>query len=238
MTPRRLASRVTNARQLAKALNYLRFRKACDVTFGVFLVVWFIARHVLYITVCRSIIVDVPKTMPYGCFASTTGQQVSADGGSAVLANVLQPFNDPDGLVCFNPVIRYGFLGLLLALQILTLIWFGMILRVAYSVLSGKAAQDSRSDDEEELEDEDLEADVEEYDEADLPSDSYDQEAKGTWAEPGQDDAASKQARAGTPQSKGRNRRAAGPARTSAISIPGHVDRKELLGRIGCDKPT
>ena len=215
-------------------MNYLRFRKACDVTFGVFLVVWFIARHVLYMTVCRSIVVDVPKTMPYGCFASTTGQQVSTDGGSAVLANVLQPFNDPDGLVCFNPVIRYGFLGLLLALQILTLIWFGMILRVAYSVLSGKAAQDSRSDDEEELDD-GSEVDEEEYDETD--ADAYDQEAKGAWAEPAHDDAASKQARTGASQGKGRNRRAPGPARTSAISIPGHGDRKDLLGRIGCDKP-
>jgi acyl-CoA-dependent ceramide synthase len=184
--------------------------------------------------VCRSIIVDVPKTMPYGCFESTTGQQVSTDGGSAVLANVLQPFNDPDGLVCFNPVIRHGFLGLLLALQILTLIWFGMILRVAYSVLSGKAAQDSRSDDEDEaLDDDDLEAE-EEYDDTDPLSDSYDQEAKGA----AHDDAASRQSRGGAAQGKGRNRRAAGPARTSAISIPGHGDRKELLGRIGCDKPT
>jgi acyl-CoA-dependent ceramide synthase len=186
-------------------------------------------------TVCRSIVVDVPKTMPYGCFASTTGQQVSTDGGSAVLANVLQPFNDPDGLVCFNPVIRYGFLGLLLALQILTLIWFGMILRVAYSVLSGKAAQDSRSDDEEELDDE-SEVEEVEYDEAD--ADAYDQEAKGAREESVHDDAASKQTRTGASQGRGRNRRAAGPARTSAISIPSHGDRKELLGRIGCDKPT
>jgi very-long-chain ceramide synthase len=220
-------------------LNYLRFRKACDVTFGVFLVVWFVARHVLYLVVCRSIIFDVPKTMPYGCFASTTGQQVSTGGGSAVLANVLQPFNDPDGLVCFNPVIRYGFLGLLLALQILTLIWFGMILKVAYSVLAGKAAQDSRSDDEDEaIDDDDLDLeDEDEYDETDALSDNYDPEAKSAWAEPVRDDAASKQA----PQQgsgRGRNRRAAGPARTSAISIPGHGDRKELLGRIGCDKPT
>jgi very-long-chain ceramide synthase len=198
-----------------------------------------VARHVLYLTVCRSIIVDVPKAMPYGCFASTTGQQVSTDGGSAVLANVLQPFNDPDGLVCFNPVIRYGFLGLLLALQILTLIWFGMIMKVAYSVVRGKAAQDSRSDDEDDMEEED------EYEETEPLSDSYDPEAKGAWAEPVRDDAAASKHpqvgdSAGVPQQggRGRNRVAAGPARTSAISIPGHGDRKELLGRIGCDKPT
>jgi acyl-CoA-dependent ceramide synthase len=109
-----------------------------------------------------------------------------------------------------------------------------MILRVAYSVLSGKAAQDSRSDDEEELDDE-SEVDEEEYDEAD--ADAYDQEAKGAWAEPVNDDAATNQARTGASQGKGRNRRPAGPARTSAISIPGHGDRKDLLGRIGCDKP-
>ena len=27
-------------------------------------------------------------------------------------------------------------------------------------------------------------------------------------------------------------------ARASGISIPGHTDHKELLGRIGCDKPS
>jgi acyl-CoA-dependent ceramide synthase len=124
-------------------LNYLRFRKACDVTFGVFLVVWFIARHVLYMTVCRSIVVDVPKTMPYGCFASTTGQQVSTDGGSAVLANVLQPFNDPDGLVCFNPVIRYGFLGAAVgpADPDLDLVWHDSPRRVQRAQRQGGARQ-------------------------------------------------------------------------------------------------
>ena len=28
------------------------------------------------------------------------------------------------------------------------------------------------------------------------------------------------------------------PASSSGVSLPGHSDRKELLGRIGCDKPT
>src|ERR1700760_1519525 len=130
-------------------LNYLDLRVACDIAFGIFLVVWFVSRHIVYPMVCWSIVVDVPQLMPYGCYDSVTSKRVSEDGGSAVLANVLQPFNDPKGLVCFNANIRYGFLGLLLALQTLTLIWFGMILRVAYGVLSGKAAQDSRSDDEE-----------------------------------------------------------------------------------------
>jgi len=88
--------------------------------------------------------------MPYGCYDTVSGVFVSADAGTSVFANILQPFNDPAGLVCFNPQTRWSFLGLLLALQTLLVIWFGMILRIAYGVISNKGAQDLRSEDEEE----------------------------------------------------------------------------------------
>jgi len=137
------------------------------------------------------------------------------------------------------PTFSGVFFSLLSALEVLTLIWFGMILKVAYGVLSGKGADDSRSDGEE------SDVEVEEYEEEDvsldLPStefskpeissldsdtpDSALEEARGT-------------KRPESPAAAGRGRRTRGAARTSAISIPGHGDRKELLGRIGCDKPS
>ena len=55
------------------------------------------------------------------------------------------------GLVCWNDNIKWTFLGMLLALQCVCYsCWFGMIIRVAYKVLSGQGADDTRSDDEDE----------------------------------------------------------------------------------------
>jgi acyl-CoA-dependent ceramide synthase len=55
------------------------------------------------------------------CYETTSGIFVSADAGTSVFANILQPFNERAGFVCFNPQIRWSFLGLLLALQSLLL---------------------------------------------------------------------------------------------------------------------
>jgi very-long-chain ceramide synthase len=223
-------------------LNYLCFRTACDATFGLFLVTWFVTRHVIYTYVCKSIIVDVPKVMPVGCYNSDTGKLVSTDGGSSVLANVLQPFNDPQGLVCFNHVIQYGFFALLSALQVLTLIWFGMVLGVAYRVLTGKGAQDSRSDDEADEEEGDV------YftdDDVSLHTDSGSEKTVQLAKAVGDMDNKSAtvpvnmvKERSASPATTAGSSRTRRPARTTAISLPGHGDRKDLLGRIGCDKPT
>lgn len=172
--------------------------------------------------------------MPYGCYNSTTGVQISTEPRGGMLSNIMQSFNSPGSSVCFSSKIRWSFLGLLLALQVLTLIWFGMIVRVAYGVISGKAAQDVRSDDEDELDDNaevdlnwdekaTLEAAVEPFTEP-IELDVDADEVTGTF----------KAGRAASPAGKSRSQRKI-TARTSAISIP---DRKELLGRIGCDKPS
>ncbi|KAF2673017.1 putative longevity-assurance protein [Microthyrium microscopicum] len=215
----------------AKVLNYFRFRLACDIAFGVFLVSWFVTRHVLYNRVFWSVAVDLHAATPYGCYETTTGRQVTTDGGSAIWANVLQPFNDQDGLVCFNKQIEYGFLGLLAGLQVLTIIWFGMIIRVAYGVLSGKKAEDTRSDDEDDCdseEEEEIEVDdLEKPEDAPIEFEVDASEVTGAF----------KTERAGSPATRSKTRKSAA-ARASAISIPGHGDHKELLGRIGCDKPT
>jgi acyl-CoA-dependent ceramide synthase len=113
------------------------------------------------------------------------------------------------------------------------MIWFGMIIRVAYGVIIGKAAQDERSEDEAEEEEIEEEYEVDDWD-VKLPSlqsvQTLDPEALNKENITGMPE------RASSPSSvaKGRGRRA-GAARASAISLP---DRKELLGRIGCDKPT
>jgi very-long-chain ceramide synthase len=235
-------------------LNYLRFSTPCDTVFGLFLVVWFLTRHVSYFLVCRSIVVDVPTRMSIGCYNSNTGKLVSTEGGNSVLANVLQPFNDPDGLVCYNHAIEYGFLALLLALQVLLLIWFGMVLRVAYGVLTGKSASDSRSDDEgdededECLEDDDFAAEKKQQhlggDDVELAKNvALDIKSEQAWKNGGVPASMAKERRSESPvtsaagasissSSSSRPRRS---GRTSAISLPG---QKELLGRIGCDKPT
>lgn len=98
-----------------------------------------------------------------------------------------------------------------------------MIMRVAFNVLSGKGADDSRSDDEELVED--TIDGVETGQALDMPPLEKEVEIEDlTWN------------RRSSPIRKTRKGKTG--ARTSAISIAGHSEPKELLGRIGCDKPT
>ena len=245
-------------------LNYLRLQTACDLAFGTFMIVWLLARHIAYLIVCYSLYVDVanPETglMPYGCYDTGAGNngvgvRISADGGTAVWSNIFQSFTRPGTVVCFNPHIQYGFLGLLMALQGLTLLWFGMIVRVAYGVVTGKGAQDSRSDDE--VSEVEYEVEIEGEDEIQGEEDS---EEDSDVVDPALEDApallrpmvkgregsveapAVREARRTSPQpanAAGQRRRGrTRGSRASGISIPGHGDHKELLGRIGCDKPS
>lgn len=224
-------------------LKYLNFRTACDVTFGVFIAVWFLARHVIYMMVCRSMFTEIPHVMKQGCYESTTGKKISNDGGSAVWWNVMQPFDRPGGTICFNDNIRIAFTGLLMALQVLTLIWFGMIIRVAYGVLSGKGAEDSRSDDE--AEDEEFE-EIEYYEDEIKTFDGVNELATRKLALPIEEDVDAEEMNLGMRRKSNpsnnsaprRSTRRTGSGRATALSIPGHGDKKELLGRIGCDKPS
>lgn len=158
------------------------------------------------------------------------------------MSNVLQPFLDREGPICYNERLRYAFLSLLLVLQGITLMWFGMIVRVAVRVLSGAGADDTRSDDEE-GEDEDI---------AEGPDDETDGQGPKSTPKPGADKASVPvQLSAPIEQTVGvdglnlRQRRSSPRYRSrkpgshaGGLSIAGHSDRKELLGRIGCDKPT
>ena len=114
-----------------------------------------------------------------------------------------------------------------------------MVIKVVYKVLSGKGADDVRSDDEcDEDEDEEIEHDrtsslinsvttCTESGMSAMPTPK--EEEVGV-------DALTFARLNGASQRRQQARRES--ARASGISIPGHTDRKDLLGRIGCDKPS
>ncbi|KAJ9625769.1 Sphingosine N-acyltransferase lag1 [Taxawa tesnikishii (nom. ined.)] len=219
---------------VAKMLKYGGYQTACDIAFGVFIVTWFVARHVFYIFVCWSIWAHVANTvMPYGCYDSVTGAKLSSDGGHEIMSNVLHAYVNNGDQVCFNPQIRFAFLGLLLGLQAITILWFGMICRVAYRVLSGQGADDTRSDDEGEDEAESEDSHVDQRDQ--IKDFSQKQPELDVRSKPVEEDVGVEELRFSKRQSP---RRKKNKSRASGISIPGHADRKELLGRIGCDKPS
>ncbi|KAF9640811.1 hypothetical protein BFW01_g12617 [Lasiodiplodia theobromae] len=225
----------------AKLLKYLGFQTACDIGFGVFIASWVIARHVLYIAVCWSIYATVPTAMPYGCYDSVSGERLPAspmtpaDGGDQIMREILQPFRDPEGPVCFNSRIRWAFLGLLGGLQVITLVWLWMIIQVAYKVLTGQGADDTRSDDEG---DEDESVDTEKG--------GFGKNGKPTSGAatlsipqvPLEEEVGVEGLHFGTPTRRRSERLyKRSSSRASGISISGSSDRKELLGRIGCEKP-
>lgn len=206
--------------QAAKCLKYAGYTTLCDVMFGFFMVSWVVARHVLYLLVCRSIWVQAAAIMPSICYSgpnhNRTGPYyppLNENGG----LYLLEPLWRQDGQVCFDAKAKWSFLSLLLFLQVLLLVWFASIVRVAVRVIRGDGADDVRSDDEEEGEEEEEQVEIE-YEEAEPFEEEVgveDLDLKG-W-----------ERRTGV-------KRAASAA--TGVSLPGHSDRKELLGRIGCEK--
>ncbi|KAJ6790111.1 hypothetical protein PWT90_05642 [Aphanocladium album] len=196
----------------AKCLKYSGFTTACDYAFGLFMVSWFAARHVIYIMVCWSVYAHTREVMASGCFTGTNSNLVGPQQPPEGLGYILEPFYNSTGRVCFNNTVRWAFLAPLLLLQVITIVWFTMIVRVAMKVLRGDGAEDSRSDDEEEEEEEEEEFIYEEALEEDVGVEALDFKS---W-----------ERRSGIKRQ----------ANSSGVSLPGHSDRKELLGRIGCEK--
>jgi len=141
----------------AKILRYLGMQTACDCVFGLFVITWILARHVAYLGICWSLWAHINnKIFFYGMYSLVTGERLSTDGGNKIWENLMQPMLNPGAkTISFNANIRFGFLGLLMTLQLVTLIWLFMIVKVVIRVLRGQGADDSRSDDE--GEDEDIE---------------------------------------------------------------------------------
>ncbi|KAH7348669.1 TLC domain-containing protein [Rhexocercosporidium sp. MPI-PUGE-AT-0058] len=136
----------------AKLLRYLRYEMACNIAFGVFVVSWFITRHVLFLQLWWNTYTDVPgeRTMMYGCYNGATSQRIpEMPSQPDYFSHLLWPLQDLEGIICLNTEVKYIFLGMLFLLHTLSSIWFVMILKVIARILSGKPAEDIRSDDEE-----------------------------------------------------------------------------------------
>jgi len=106
---------------LAKMFRYLSFSTLCDATFVWFLVSWLVTRHVLFILVIKSTW-DARWIIP--------------------------PIWDIDRGHYMTGGVWWAFFLMLVALQLIQLLWFWMICRVAWRVVSGQGAEDERSDDE------------------------------------------------------------------------------------------
>lgn len=160
----------------------------------------------------------------YGCYRGKNGAIEGPFPTPDRFGHLFQPFRDPEGIVCWDNGIKWGFLGALLFLQGITLLWFAMIVNVAVRVIRGGEADDVRSDDEGDNEEEAVDDRMayEEFDDAELPP--YEEEV-GV-------EAINLKGRT----SKTRYKKVASSA--TGVSLPGASDRKELLGRIGCDKGT
>lgn len=118
-------------------LKYLGYRIICDVMFGIFMVVWFVGRHIIYLYVIKSVVVDLTATLPYECFRWTdSATKIDSDYWSGT------------DEICWTKKAHYTFIAMLVFLQFITIIWFFMICRVAAKVLKGGEAEDTRSDDE------------------------------------------------------------------------------------------
>lgn len=232
--------------QTAKLLKYTGYATLCDIAFGAFAVTWTVTRQIFFPLVIWSIYAHTPTAMAPGCYLrdgtmvpASDSARYDALGGNQVWINIIKAYTDREGPICWNPTIRYSFLGLLLALLFIICLWFVTICKVVWKVLSGAAAEDARSDDEEDGEEEDLDIAVEGANGAPIGGirSSHDYAGSPVEEEVGVE-GLSFAGRKGPGSPGVRNfTTAKRTARTSAISIPGHGDHKELLGRIGCEKP-
>ncbi|KAL6243231.1 Sphingosine N-acyltransferase lag1 [Rhinocladiella similis] len=245
----------------AKILKYLHFETACDVAFGTFMVLWLINRHLLYMWVCWSIYAHIPEEIKYGCYKGSVETLQGPYPTPNDWDHLTQPFRDPVGLVCWNNNIKWTFLGMLLSLQGIMLFWFGLICKVAYKVITGQGAEDNRSDDEDEgeddeqdIEDEKMFANESGIGQVQLCHESrpfLESEVLSTdpnFSLSNHNHSKSKSKSKGGPTSPARkasSERVSGGRRkpkhesghsSSVNLLAGSSDRKELLGRIGCDK--
>ena len=116
--------------QLAKMLRYLEFSTACDITFIIFLVAWLFTRQIGLAMVINTCYNDAPRFIPFKW--------------------------DPSGGMYLTKATYYGFIGLITILLVLASVWFYMACSVAIRVIRGLGAEDSRSDDEGEEDDDSL----------------------------------------------------------------------------------
>ncbi|KAF2868061.1 longevity-assurance protein-like protein [Massariosphaeria phaeospora] len=224
----------------AKLLKYTGYNTICDYAFGLFVLIWFVTRHVFYPMVCWSVYAHLPTAIPDGCHLNdktfiplNATAEYNAFGGNKIWGNLVSSFTDQYGPVCWSATMRLGFLALLLALQVIMIMWFATIIRIVWKVIRGQSADDMRSDDEGEADDVEEQEDTATI----LNAMNMGTDRIPLEEEVGADDinfTRKNTLNGGVKPYKKQNRRSS--TRASGISIPGHGDRKELLGRIGCEK--
>lgn len=111
----------------AKILRYLGYSKLCDFMFFCFLMSWIILRHGLYNYLYYHAWTKASLLMP----------------DAKCIPGVLQRR-------CWTNGVINTFLGLLGGLQIITIVWMYLIVKVAYRVVTGQGAEDVRSDESDE----------------------------------------------------------------------------------------
>ncbi len=105
----------------------------------------------MYLHLCYDIYMDVPgsNTMLYGCYSGATYELLpDLPAHPDYFSHLVWPFQDSEGPICLNTEVKWIFLGMLGLLQMLSLVWFGMILNVIAGILMGGKPEDTRSDDE------------------------------------------------------------------------------------------
>ena len=170
--------------------------------------------------VCWSLYAHASDILPNGCISGPPHNLTGPHDPPAGYGYLVEPFISRDGNVCWDFRVKWAFLSCLLGLQVLTVLWLVMIIKVAVRVVKGGSADDVRSDDEAGGEEAEEEEEVEE--EGGAEKDVYAEEV-------GVDEI----------DLRGWERRSGVRKRTGAsgVSLSGHhSDRKELLGRIGCEK--
>jgi very-long-chain ceramide synthase len=216
-----------NGLQIAKILRYLRHETACNIAFGLFVVVWFIARHVMYLKLCYDIYTDVPgpTTMLFGCYNGSTNELIpDMPAHPDYFSHLLLPFKNIDDVICLNTQVKYIFLGMLLLLQSLSLVWFGMILKVVTGILTGGKAEDTRSDDEDGA--------YESVDEVEVEKKSRQMNVTDLNVCVGSGSEVSSGITGVSTMTRPNPR-----VTTGRRMLMDAENRKELLARIGCDKP-
>lgn len=139
---------------LAKCLKYLKHQTLCDIMFGIFVVSWVLLRHVAFCLVIWSVYAHSTAIMK-GCYrgmgTDVTGPFDIPRDGSRYWS---VPLVSNSETVCYDSKIMHAFLGGLLFLEGLMIFWFIMIFKLVIRVLLGENAEDTRSDDEAEKENE------------------------------------------------------------------------------------
>lgn len=140
---------------VAKCLKYMGLQTACDIMFGIFVMSWIWCRHVAFVMVCWSCYAHSLAIQGSRCFIGS-GDTIS--GPEPVPRDgyfyILEPLIYDSGRICYDRTINWLFVGGLLFLEGLMIFWLVMILKLVVRVLRGGNAEDTRSDDEEEVDSE------------------------------------------------------------------------------------